>query len=279
MFQKTKVTIDLVFLFYQEGYSYMIVLATVLTLGATFFAYMVKEAFENNVVHHEISLKGKKEKGSIFFISDIHKRKINEKMIFRITEPMNAVIIGGDLADNRTPIRNIYYNIHLLQRLGPVYFIWGNNDREVGEEKLRKIFEQTGVTIIENDAVLLPNLNNPCWISAIDDVSSRKSNPEKAFKKCHPEDSIVFISHNPKVFPKLMHQFKANLWLAGHLHGGQIRFGPLGLHQQGSFSHKDGQYTLISNGYGTTMMPLRFGAKPECHIIDLNFQEELSTKY
>ncbi len=27
--------------------------------------------------------------------------------------------------------------------------------------------------------------------------------------------------------------------------------------------------TLVSNGYGTTLLPLRLGAKPQCHIIDI----------
>ncbi|MEK4285160.1 MULTISPECIES: metallophosphoesterase [Ureibacillus] len=254
----------------------MIVLATVLIFGSI-LSFMVKEAFENNVIHHEISLKGKKEKYTIFFISDIHTRLISDKLIQDINAPINAVIIGGDLADRRTKISTIYRNLHLLKTLGPVYFVWGNNDREVGEERLREIFQETGVQIVENDAVLLPNTENRCWLSAVDDLSSRKAQPEKAFSKCHPEDIVIFVSHNPNLFSKLK-DYHADLWLGGHFHGGQIRLGPFGIYPVGSFSAKDGKYTLISNGYGTSMVPLRFGAKPECHIIDLNFHSELQTK-
>lgn len=255
----------------------MFFLATFLCLSAVLLIFMVKEAFENNIVHHEIPLKGEEEKYTLFFISDIHTRKISDKMIQHIEQPIHAVIIGGDLADRRTPIETIYRNIQLLQTLGPIFFIWGNNDREVGEERLRKIFKELGVTVIENDAVLFPNMKNRCWLSAVDDVSSRKSNPEQAFNKCNREDAVIFVSHNPQLFTTIKNKYDANVYLAGHLHGGQIRLGPFGLYQQGSLSVEDGKFTLISNGYGTTLVPLRLGAKPECHIIDLIFRRELRT--
>lgn len=258
---------------YQEGYIYMKVLITALTLGAGLGCWMWKEAHENNVRYHEIALKGEDERFTLFFISDIHTRRIQEKMIRNMKRSVDAVIIGGDLCDKRTPMKTIERNILLLKSLGPVYFVWGNNDREVGEENLRELFARTGVTIVENDAVFLPSMHNRCWLAAVDDVSSRKSDPRKAFEKCQRGDAIVFVSHNPALLPKVMREFHADVYLAGHLHGGQIRLGPFGLHQRGSFTTGGTSSTLISNGYGTTLVPLRFGAKPECHIIDLNFQQ------
>lgn len=249
----------------------MIVLLFILVILLSFFIIMLKQASENNVMHHRIELHGEREQVSIFFISDVHLRKIDDQMIQKIDRHIDAVIIGGDFADKRTPIKRIYQNIHLLQTLGPVYFVWGNNDREVGEEKLRKIFRETNVHIIENDAITLPNIHNKCWISAIDDTTTVNSNFEKAFEKCGDTENVVFISHNPEVFQNVRNRFNANVMLGGHLHGGQIRFGPYGVYPHGSFSNTEGVATLISNGYGTTLIPLRFGAKPECHIIDLNF--------
>ena len=241
---------------------------------------MVKEASENNVLYHEVQLDGEREQVSLFFISDVHLRKIDEQMIQQIDKKIEAVLIGGDFADKRTPIHRIYENIELLKTLGPVYFVWGNNDREVGEENLRKIFKETGITIIENDAVLLSFLRNRCWLSAIDDTSIENEQYEEAFEKCEEGDNVIFISHNPEVFPYVREHFHADLMIGGHLHGGQIRLGPYGIHPHGSYSMRGGVATLISNGYGTTAFPLRFGAKPQCHIIDLQFEKKnyLGTK-
>lgn len=233
---------------------------------------MIKQAFENHMLHHEIELKGEHEQISLFFISDIHTRIINDDMIQKINKHIHAVIIGGDLADKRTSIRTIYRNIHLLQSVAPVYFVWGNNDREIGEERLRRIFKEVGVVIIENDATRLKNSINGCWLSAVDDSSAGNVEVHKALSKCREHDAVVFIAHNPEVFTKVKSApFRVDLMLAGHYHGGQIRFGKFGLYPPGSFSTVYGIPTLISNGYGTTLLPFRFGAKPQCHIIDLNF--------
>lgn len=236
---------------------------------------MMHEAFENNLLHHEVTLLGNHNKLSIFFISDVHLRKIDEQMIHQVKKKMDAVVIGGDFADKRTPIPRIYENIRLLQTLGPVYFVWGNNDREVGEDKLRSIFKETGVIIIENNAIPLPNSQNKCWLSAIDYAPTKNGRFTKAFEKCNGDDTIIFISHNPQVFQKVSREFKVDFMMGGHLHGGQIRLGPLGIHPHGSFSEINNVPSLISNGYGTTMVSMRLNAKPQCHIIDVNFQKEM----
>ncbi|MFP3813646.1 serine/threonine protein phosphatase, partial [Bacillus sp. SIMBA_005] len=69
-------------------------------------------------------------------------------------------------------------------------------------------------------------------------------------------------------------KFRADLMIGGHLHGGQIRVGPYGVHPQGSYRQREGVMTLVSNGYGTTLLPLRLGAKPECHIIDIDISDK-----
>lgn len=252
----------------------MAVLSFIVIIGLLLIFYMMKRAFENHVLQHDIHLQGENELVSLFFISDIHNRKINDRMIQKIDKTINAVIIGGDFADKRTSKHTIYHNIYLLQSLAPVYFVWGNNDREIGEKELRSIFKETGVTIVENDAILLINSNNRCWLSAVDDQSSKNVRIHDALQKCRANDAVVFISHNPEVFSSLKNvPFHVNLMLAGHYHGGQIRFGKYGYYPLGSFSTVDGVPTLISNGYGTTLVPFRLGAKPECHIIDLHFQK------
>lgn len=233
---------------------------------------MIFQAFRNNVCHHTLQLKGRyNERLRLFFISDSHARRINKKMIQNIGK-VDAVIIGGDFCDKRTPIHRIQENITSLQKLGPIYFVWGNNDAEVGEEQLRELFAKKYVTVIENDAELLV-AHNKIWLSAITDTSTKNYSFERAFRKCHPEDLTIFISHNPQVFHRALHYYKPDLMMGGHLHGGQIRLGTYGIHPRGSYEKRKGVQTLISNGYGTTLFPLRFGAKSECHVINISIEE------
>ncbi|WP_312505666.1 metallophosphoesterase family protein [Lysinibacillus sp.] len=247
----------------------MLYLGLLLLIAIDFLLYMWKVAHENNVLHHQLTLQGEQEKVRLFFISDVHLRKINKKMIDRLEGHFDAVIIGGDFADSRTPIARIHENLQLVTSIGPTYFVWGNNDREVGEERLKAILQEHQVQIIVNDAVLLPTKNR-FWLSAIEDTTVKEYSFEKAFAKVGEQDLVVFIAHNPGVFAKVRAKFHADLMMGGHLHGGQIRFGPYGVHPNGSYRERDGVMTLVSNGYGTTLVPFRLGAKPQCHIIDID---------
>lgn len=243
-----------------------------IVVGCIVFLVMYKEAHENNVRTHRLQLKGASQSVRLFFISDTHKRDIDQTMIATI-EPVDAVIIGGDFVDKRTTKETLRANLQVLQTLGPIYFVWGNNDRELPEEELVAIFQAFHVTIIENDAVLLTQLKKPLWLSAVNYVAKPSpQNIDKAFEKCEMARTI-FVAHNPQVFPKVRAYYRPLLMMGGHLHGGQIRLGKFGMHAPGSFQERAGIPTLISNGYGTTLFPLRFGAKPECHVITMDFSE------
>lgn len=230
--------------------------------------YMLKEAHENNVRTHQVRTKGKADQFKLFFISDVHNRKISQRMIEKLPA-VEAVIIGGDFVDRRVPFSQVERNLALLSKLGPIYFVWGNNDREVGEKALYEVFAKYNVTVVENDAVQLPNRNNTTWISAINDTSRKGYSFPQALAKCSAEDVTIVVSHNPQVFYKAVDILQPALLMGGHLHGGQIRLGPFGVHPHGSFSIRQGVPTLISNGYGTTLLPLRFMAKPECHVVEV----------
>lgn len=251
----------------------MLYIGLFLLVVIAFLLYMWKVAHENNVLHHQLSLYGEQEQVRLFFISDVHLRKINKKMIAQLEGHFDAVIIGGDFADSRTPIERIHENLILLKSIAPIYFVWGNNDREIGEERLKDILQAYQVQIIVNDAVLLP-IKNRFWLSAIEDTTVKEYSFEKAFEKVGEQDLVVFIAHNPGVFAKVRAKFRADLMMGGHLHGGQIRFGPYGVHPNGSYRQRDGVMTLVSNGYGTTLVPFRLGAKPQCHIIDIDISSK-----
>ncbi|MGN7476500.1 metallophosphoesterase [Solibacillus silvestris] len=233
--------------------------------------FMYREANENNLRIHEVKTAGKQETVHLFFISDTHARKIDESMIASINKKVDAVIIGGDFVDRRTTEETLLHNISIVKQLGPAYFVWGNNDVEYGEQKLRRLLAQHGITIIENTSIKLDGENG----LAVSAVSYRPGNEniQRAIGHCQ-EDMTVFISHNPELFAKVHKQFQPMLSIGGHLHGGQIRLGKFGIQPHGYFRKIRARYELVSNGYGTTLLPLRLGAKPECHLIAIKFEQK-----
>ena len=236
---------------------------------------MWKQANENNMHKHEVKAIGEKETLQLFFISDTHTRKINEKMFLSINKKVDAVIIGGDFVDRRTSEQTLHENIQLLKKLGPLYFVWGNNDCEYDERNLRQLFARHNITILENNSVTLPSVNH-LKLSAVS-YRPGEENIQRAVAECD-EAVTVFISHNPQLFYKVHRHFKPLLSIGGHLHGGQIRFGKFGIQPHGYFKRIQNRYELVSNGYGTTLLPLRFGAKPECHVIQIIFEQNETMK-
>ena len=80
----------------------------------------------------------------IFFISDIHRRKVSEKSYEQIQGKVDIVIIGGDLTE-RESLERVKDNIIELKKLGPVFFVWGNNDYEVEVPLLDAMILNQGV--------------------------------------------------------------------------------------------------------------------------------------
>lgn len=237
-----------------------------------FTVFMFVSAKRRKVIHHQLNVSTKNTGDTplkVFFISDIHRRKIDYKLLKKIGEDIDVVIIGGDLAEKGVPLMRISQNIENLSSRGPVFYAWGNNDREVGEQQIREIMRQNGVKILDNESFSVPG--HPAWgICGTDDPSSGKLDINAALQDVNQYDKVIFVSHQPKVLQKVEQVFQPTIMLAGHTHGGQIRIGKLGLFTKGSLQ-TDGNYRkLISNGYGTSTVPLRLGAAPECHIITFN---------
>lgn len=241
-----------------------------------FFLRMFLVARERNVKQHHIDLtkgKNRSKKMTVFFITDIHRRKIDRKLLKKLTEEIDFVIIGGDFAERKVPLKRIEHNLKQLSTLGKVYFIWGNNDREVGEAELRDLIYRHDGVILDNENQTLPS--HPAWgICATDDPSWKKVNVEKSLQQIERYQYVLFISHQPIVWERVEPFFKPTLMLAGHTHGGQIRLGKYGIGEKGSFTWADGRGKLISNGYGTTSIPLRLGAHPESHLLTIEYTAE-----
>jgi predicted MPP superfamily phosphohydrolase len=232
---------------------------------------MLALAFQVNVKQHSISIKEMKdgEQFHVFFISDIHRRKIPEKLINSLQGRVDIVVIGGDLTEKGVPIERTKANIRQLSKLGIVYYVYGNNDREIGEKRLNSMLNEYDVHILNNTSTGIINGQSIIRLVGINDGFNGRVKIYDAFQNVSKDDIIIFVSHAPAFFNNAKKIICPHLLLAGHLHGGQIRFGPFGIYENGTFRHKENSAELISNGFGTTGVPLRLGAKSECHIITL----------
>lgn len=205
------------------------------------------------------------EKG-IFFISDIHFRRVSRRLVHKAKSKADIVIIGGDLLEKNVPINRVRTNIRRLQEIGPVIFVWGNNDIEE-QEQLGRLLEEEGVICLENDIYQWGIGRHKLQIAGLMDRYQKLAEWRLYEKTQQPIP--VLVVHDPEVISKLNDPTTFDTALTGHTHGGQIRFGRFGIRERGGWKQRRGINVLISNGYGTTSLPLRFGAPAETHLLTL----------
>ncbi|EPZ38457.1 MULTISPECIES: metallophosphoesterase [Anoxybacillus] len=243
----------------------------------SFIIYMWIEAHRNRIIVQSLSFPTFPESFSrfrIFFISDIHRRRLSETFIRSLKGKVDLVVIGGDLTEKGVPFSRVKQNIEWLKQLGPVYFVWGNNDYEVDYHELDALLLESGVKILDNTAVIFESeQGDRIALLGVDDMNKRRDRLDLALSDAGDATFRIVVSHDPRIIQKITPEHNISLVLSGHTHGGQIRFGPFGLYEKGRLQNVNGTMLLVSNGYGTTTLPLRLGARAETHLIELEHKK------
>ncbi|MQR95749.1 metallophosphoesterase [Fictibacillus phosphorivorans] len=238
--------------------------------GISLLLYMYIEAHRNRVIYDSIrisKLPKSFENYKIFFISDVHKRIVSEKIIKKSGEA-DLVVIGGDLVEKGVSMKKVEDNIKRLSTMGPVFFVWGNNDYDVDTKQLSSTIENEGATILDNTTFSIKRNDEIIDLVGVNDTSLGFASLEDALKESRSSCRIL-ISHNPDISKRISKQDNIQLVLTGHTHGGQIRIGPLGIAKRGGWYDELTHTLLVSNGYGATHLPLRLGAPSQTHLITL----------
>ncbi|WP_285766334.1 metallophosphoesterase [Peribacillus sp. SI8-4] len=206
----------------------------------------------------------------IFFISDLHRRIISDQLIEGARGSVDLVIIGGDIREGGVPLERVENNLLKLKELGPLYFVWGNNDYEGDYHALDATLLKHGVKILDNTAVSFESpTGSEIAILGIDDITEERDRLDLALSDCGNEPFRILVSHNPLIKEQLTPEHRISLVLAGHTHGGQIRILGYGPYQLGGIKKEGNCLYMTSNGYGTSAVPLRLEARPETHLFTL----------
>jgi uncharacterized protein len=240
--------------------------------------YMYKEAFTDRVVYHKLEFSTFPKsfnEVNLFFISDIHRRQISESIIAKVKGKVDVVIIGGDLAEKGVPLERVKENILKLKKLGPVLFVWGNNDYELDVPLLDAMLLNLGVKVLVNSSVLFESgESDRLYILGIDDLHTYREDIDAALSETDERSFKILVSHNPEIRRRIRPEHGISLLLSGHTHGGQIHILGFSPYEKGKLYQDQEMTMLISNGYGTTGIPLRLGAKAETHLLTIRHQSQ-----
>lgn len=224
----------------------------------------------------------------IAYLSDIHFGPLfPEERVRNLVERVNklhadVVVLGGDYAVNSDGA------VEFFQRLKPgfqaktaVLGVMGNHDRRLPDENLEKLtaaMREDGVTPLVNDGILLERRGSRMAFVSCDDYYCGAPDLAKTAALSKSADFTVFLPHMPDVLPETFALPGGpfyQLALCGHTHGGQVAVlghaikssSIYGSRYLSGWYHEHGVDFLVSNGVGTSGLPVRLGAKPQMHLI------------
>ena len=234
----------------------------------------------------------------IVYLSDLHTGSwpfYSKSRLTGLVRKINAqnpdlVILGGDYADTPEGTEAFFRALPTIRSNYGIYAVLGEHDRSTDTEQmnlLRAAMVAKNVTPLINDVVSVRvGTDTIIQIAGLDDVTEGDPTLTALSAKCQNERFVIFACHNPKMIQDAQLAVDANgrrnwfdLGLFGHTHGGQnILFRKLlniAPNVPDEYMHgimTEGRATLIiSNGIGTSVVPMRLLCPPEIHVITVSY--------
>lgn len=224
------------------------------------------------------------DKIKVIQLSDLHLRSIksyHKSIAERInTEKPDAVLLTGDVITRHKHLPLLNSFLVLIDPKILKIAILGNKEYsgKVDLKLLQNTYEDHHGVLLINETHQLITQNRKINIISVDDYVWGKPDFEKSVQGIDQSLDAIILCHCPvykeeidRLLPKM--NLKANLILSGHTHGGQIAFfGQPLFTPYGSGNYVKGWYEnavskmFVSKGIGTTMLPIRFGARAEAAI-------------
>src|SRR4051794_12506619 len=221
----------------------------------------------------------------LLVIADLHagSPQIDEQRIEAIVERVNReavdlVALVGDYIDSNVALSEWVEPEKIAARLARIesrlctYAVLGNHDWEHAGARMGRALRDAGITLLENRAVEVSGF----WIAGLGDLMKRTADLEGTLAQVPDGEPVLLFSHNPDVFPRVPPHVA--LTLSGHTHGAQVDLPVLrdkltpsrfGAHYTGGHIEEGGRHLYVSDGIGTSRLPIRFRAKPDLPVLEL----------
>lgn len=157
-----------------------------------------------------------------------------------------------------------------------VYAVLGNHDWWWGGKAVRQALEVNGIKVLDDEVAEISHQGTSFWLAGLADLWTRPQNIDDTIAKVPEGKTVIALTHNPDIFPRVPR--RVSLLIAGHTHGGQIRFpfiGPVIQPSKVSDRYVRGQvfesshHLFVTTGIGTSIVPVRFGVPPEIVLLTL----------
>ncbi|MCG8485589.1 MAG: metallophosphoesterase [Clostridia bacterium] len=237
----------------------------------------------------------------IIHLADLHGKDLgqnNKKIIDTINkEQPDFIVLTGDMINSTDD--DGHATVALLQNLNnryPVYYAYGNHDLycrlhtpDVFSAYINKVAE-TGCFILDDEMLSFEKNGESIGIYGLSSIPYRKKVRKNKVRKdqftaqfietkigsASKERFDILLAHDPTWFQEYS-DWKADLILSGHIHGGAIRLPFLGgvispnrtlfpKYDSGIY-HNNDSILYVSRGLGTSVERIRIFNRPEIAVI------------
>lgn len=213
-----------------------------------------------------------------YLLSDLHlgsgvdKQRMDQMFAMLEKQPMDALLVAGDLFDEATPITDLQYFCMKCRNASfhdKIYYSPGNHELL---SKNRKAYEtllkQSGIHILKDETAFV---DHRFYVIGRKDKKERRMELATFIKSCQADKPIIVIDHRP-CFDDV---HAIDLQVSGHTHQGQIF--PNTLFTKLAYPYDYGTYQkpypmIVSSGAGTWGLPIRIGTTSEIVKITLKGQ-------
>lgn len=258
-----------------------------------FFAYGYGETYWIRVKEYTFTsadLPAQFDGTRVVLITDIHRGPFfSQARVRSLVERVNRlepdlIILGGDYVYRDTRwAPSVFAELKNLRAPLGRFAVLGNHDYgdyrngRANPGPLIDAMQNAGITLLRNSAVWLEKNGSRIRVGGVADIEADKPDLGPVIAGTTKSDFVLLVSHEPD-FAETLPAGAADLTLSGHTHGGQITFfGLAAFHVPSKYGQKyrtgminNGLTTVVvSNGIGTSGLPIRVFARPQIVVITL----------
>lgn len=191
----------------------------------------------------------------------------------------DLILLSGDVIDDRNNLPKLEAFLKTMPVAIKVATLgnweyWSGTDLK----QLSALYKRHQVRLLVNECLPLVVNGVHFSLAGLDDYTAGEPDLIRTLQQCTKEAPIIMTQHSPGLFdedpsPELGQIVYS---LSGHTHGGQLAMGKHAfLTPRGSGRYVAGSYQTawgdlyVSRGIGTSVIPLRIGARPEIVLLEL----------
>jgi len=233
---------------------------------------------------------------TLLFLTDLHISRIGrrerglQRLLHRVP-PVDLLLLGGDTARDERGMRAAVQVLSPISARYGAFAVLGNAEHKhnAPTDRLIGILGEAGFCVLVNASRVLSVRSLHFAVAGVDDPYEQFDDPKAALSGVPPETPTILIAHSPEVIAHLPCP-GPDLILAGHTHGGQIRFPwmpaiythnvrgidldcglfPPDVLNRYRTSAGLRSFMYLSRGVGASVMPARLFCPPEAVLITLH---------